>query len=59
MGKSVFLVPAVWLGLECHKFQVLAVGEKTCDKMPTFKIGEAEIECERTVKLLGVEIDYS
>lgn len=40
------------------KFQVLAVGMKTHDKMPSFKIGEAEIGCERTVKLLGVEIDY-
>ena len=40
------------------KFQVLAVGEKTHDKMPTFKTGEAEIRCERTVKLLGVEIGY-
>ena len=40
------------------KFQVLAVGEKTHDKMPTFKTGEAEIRCERTVKLLGVEFGY-
>ena len=40
------------------KFQVLAFGEKTHDKMPIFKIGEVEIGCERTVKLLGVGIDY-
>ena len=39
------------------EFQVLAVGEKTHDKRPTFSIGEAKIEYERTVKLLSVEID--
>ena len=40
------------------KFQALTVGEKTHAEKPTFKIGEANIECERTVKLFGVEIDY-
>ena len=40
------------------KFQALAIGEKTHAERPTFKIGEANIECERTVKRLGVEIDY-
>ena len=39
------------------KFQALAVGEKTSALKPVFKIGEAEVECEETVKLLGVEID--
>ena len=39
------------------KFQALAVGEKTFALKPKFKIGEAEVECEETVKLLGVEID--
>ena len=39
------------------KFQALAVGEKTSALKPLFRIGEAEIECEETVKLLGVEID--
>ena len=33
-------------------------GQKTYGEKPTFKLGEAEIECEETVKLLGVEIDY-
>ena len=39
------------------KFQALAVGEKISALKPVFKIGEAEVECEETVKLLGVEID--
>ena len=41
------------------KFQTLALGWKTFENKPKFKIGEAEIECEETVKLLGVEIDYN
>ena len=49
------------------KFHALAVGERTHNEKPTmrthnekptFKTGEAQIECEKTVKLLGVEIDY-
>ena len=40
------------------KFQALAVGEKTFAMKPKFKIGEAEIECEETVKLLGIVIDF-
>ena len=40
------------------KFQAFAVGEKTFDEKPTFNIGEAEISCDETVKLLGIEIDY-
>ena len=39
------------------KFQAFAVGEKTFALKPVFKIGEAEIECEESVKLLGVEIN--
>ena len=39
------------------KFQAVAVGERTHDERPTFKIGEAEIGCAETVKLLGVDID--
>ena len=34
------------------------MGEKTYGEKPTLKLGEAEIECEETVKLLCVEIDY-
>ena len=41
-----------------EKFQAFAMGEKTFEEKPTFKIGETEIECEETVKLLGIEIDY-
>ena len=40
------------------KFQALAVGEKTFALKPVNKIGEAEIECEVSVKLFGVEIDF-
>ena len=40
------------------KFQAFAVGGKTFDEKPTFNIGEAEISCDETVKLLGIEIDY-
>ena len=52
-----------WFSRNCmkanpEKFQTFAVGEKTYGEKPTFKIGETEIECEKTVKLLGVEIDY-
>ena len=52
-----------WFSRNCmkensEKFQAFAVGEKTYGEKPTFKIGETEIECEKTVKLLGVEIDY-
>ena len=40
------------------KFQALAVGERTHKERPMFRIGDAQIECDTTVKLLGVEIDY-
>ena len=40
------------------KFQAVAVGERTHGERPTFKIGEAEIGCDETFKLLGVDIDY-
>ena len=36
-----------------------ALGWKAFEKKPKFKIGATEIECEETVKLLGVEIDYN
>ena len=40
------------------KFQAVAVGERTHNERPTFKMGEAEIGCDETVKLLGLDIDY-
>ena len=40
------------------KVQAVAVGERTQSESPTFKIGETEIGCDETVKLLGVDIDY-
>ena len=42
-----------------YKFHTLALGWKFFEKKPKFKTGEAEIECEKTVKLLGIEIDYN
>ena len=52
-----------WVSRNCikanpEKVQAFAVGEKTFVEKPTFKIGETEIECEKTVKRLGLEIDY-
>ena len=40
------------------KCPALAVGECTFEKKPIFRMGEAQIGCEMTVKLLGVGIDY-
>ena len=34
------------------------MGERTFDRKPIFRIGEAQIECETIAKLLGIEIDY-
>ena len=42
-----------------NKFQAVAVGVLTHTEGPTFRIGEAEIECDETVKLLGVHIDFN
>jgi hypothetical protein len=40
------------------KFQVLAFGKKTYDKNPSIHIQNSDHTCEKTVKLLGIEIDY-
>ena len=40
------------------KFQAIAVGSKTFNKHPVFTINTANIICEETVKLLGIDIDY-
>lgn len=40
------------------KFQVLAIGKKTHEKNPSIHIQTADLSCEATVKLLGVDIDY-
>lgn len=40
------------------KFQGLAVGKKTRNRRPTFRIQGADIECTDDVKLLGVTFDY-
>ena len=41
------------------KFQAVVVGERTNDEGPTFRIGEAEIGCDETAKLLGVDMDFN
>ena len=41
------------------KFQAIAVGKRTHDKSPVFKLGDANIPCEEVVKLLGVDIDFN
>ena len=56
-------VPTDWVYRNCmkanpEKFRAFAVGEKTFVEKPTFKIGETEVECEKTVKVLGLKIDY-
>lgn len=53
-----------WFYFNCmkanpDKFQAIAVGKKTHDKSPVFKLGNASIECEDIVKLLGVDIDFN
>ena len=40
------------------KFQSVAIGKSTFSKKPLFKIGDADITCEKVVKLLGIDIDY-
>jgi hypothetical protein len=39
------------------KFQAIVVGMKTHKKEPVFKIENAEILCEESVQLLGIDID--
>ena len=41
------------------KFQAIAVGRRTHDKSPIFKLGDINIPCDEVVKLLGVDIDFS
>ena len=40
------------------KFQAIAVGKKSFSQKPVFQIGNTSINCEETVKLLGIDIDY-
>ena len=53
-----------WFDFNCmqanpDKFQAIAVGKKTHDKQPVFNIGNINITCDDSVKLLGVDIDFS
>ena len=41
------------------KFQAITVGKKTHDKQPVYNIGNINISCDDSVKLLGVDIDFS
>ena len=40
------------------KFQVIAIGRKTCDKNISFHLNNNIIKCEDEIKLLGITIDY-
>ena len=40
------------------KFQAIAVGKPTFSRNPYFSIGNSIITCDKTVKLLGIDIDY-
>ena len=40
------------------KFQAVAVGIKTFDKVKQFTLAGTDIPCEKNVKLLGVELDF-
>jgi hypothetical protein len=40
------------------KFQAIAVGKQTHDLTPVFKVGNVDITCDETVKLLGVDLDF-
>jgi hypothetical protein len=44
--------------LYAGKFQAIAVGMKTHKKKPVFKIENAKILCEESIKLTGVDIDF-
>ncbi|KAL4227059.1 hypothetical protein ACF0H5_015033 [Mactra antiquata] len=40
------------------KFQAIAVGKRTSEMHPTFNLGNFNVNCEETVKLLGIGLDY-
>ena len=53
-----------WFDFNCmqanpDKFQAIAVGKRTHDKQPVFNIGNINITCDDSVKLLGVDLDFS
>ena len=52
-----------WFHVNCmqanpEKFQAIAVGKKSAERSPSFRIGDINVTCEETVKLLGVDIDF-
>ncbi len=52
-----------WFKINCmqanpEKFQAIAVGNRTHNMKPVFKIESADITCDDVVKLLGIDIDY-
>ena len=52
-----------WFDFNCmqanpENFQALAVGKKTHEKQPVFKIGNIDIKCNESVIFLGVDIDF-
>ena len=53
-----------WFDFNCmqanpDKFQAIAVGKRTHDKQPVFNIGNINITCDDSVKLLRVDLDFS
>lgn len=41
-----------------EKFQAIAIGKKTFSELKSFAVANSNIDCEETVRLLGVELDY-
>ena len=41
-----------------EKFQAIAIGQRSSDKIKSFQINGIDIPCENEVKLLGVDIDF-
>jgi len=39
-------------------FQAIAVGKQTHDLAPVFKVGDVDITCDETVKLLEIDLDF-
>ena len=52
-----------WFNFNCmkanpDKFQAIAIGKKSRSGCPVFKIDSFDINCDESVKLLGIDIDF-
>ena len=52
-----------WFQMNCmqanpDKFQAIAVGKRTFSRNPVFNLDLTTINCEQTVKLLGIDLDF-